>query len=335
MRILITTGLSDEDVGGPSQYASNLTREFSSMGYEVRTALYGHIEKVLPIGVRHLYFFLKILPSVLWADRIIALDTFSVGVPSIFTSILLRKKLIVRVGGDFLWESYVNRTSHMIILPKFYNSLQKLNLKEKAIFHLTKFLVRKASAVVFNTEWQKNIWQKAYKIQDNKIYLIRNLILTKSVSVKPMEKLFLCQARDTKIKNLEMLKEVARIVKSRHSEFNLEILAKMPHDKLLDRVKSSYAVMLPSLSEVCPNFILEAMSFNRPFIVTQETGLKEIYNKGGVFIDPLNLEDIVSSVEKMLDTEEYNRYVKELELFDLERPWGKVAEEFVSICKHL
>src|SRR3990167_3945938 len=101
MRILITAPLSGVDIGGPTQYAPNLAKEFEELGYKVKIISYDRVEKILPIGLRHIYFFLKIIPSVIWADRIITLDTFSVGVPSVWATILLDKKIVVRIGGDF------------------------------------------------------------------------------------------------------------------------------------------------------------------------------------------------------------------------------------------
>src|SRR3989344_1940294 len=100
MKILITTGLSVSDIGGPFQYAPRLKEEFERLGHSVEIAQYNSIERAL----------LGILPKVLRVDSVIALDSFSVGIPSVMAARLFRKRVVVRVGGDFLWESYVQRT---------------------------------------------------------------------------------------------------------------------------------------------------------------------------------------------------------------------------------
>src|SRR3989344_9287231 len=171
-RILITTGLSYSDVGGPAQYSSMLKQEFERLGYSVRIAQYSSIESAL----------LQIWPNAWWANCIIALDAFSVGVPSVLAAWLFGKRIIVRIGGDFLWESYVERTGEKITLKQFNYSIPKLSAKERLIFHLTKFLTRNATRLAFNTEWQRGIWQKTYNVSHVKSCVIRNYIPERNFS---------------------------------------------------------------------------------------------------------------------------------------------------------
>src|SRR3989338_11632435 len=172
MRILIATGLSPLDVGGLAQYASNMARELELMEHKVRVVSYGRMEKNLPIGFRHLYFLLKTIPKAFYSDRSIALDTFSVGIPALWASWILRKKIIVRVGGDFLWESYVNRTGEMITLPEFYKKAQSLNRKEKIIFYFTKILLKNAYKLAFNPEFSLPLFIVKEDIRIFKKYFI-------------------------------------------------------------------------------------------------------------------------------------------------------------------
>src|SRR3989344_3895390 len=142
MRILITTGLGRSDIGGPFQYAHNLEREFKKLGYEVRVAQYGSVEGSI----------FGIWKHAIWADKILALDTFSVGFPSVLAARLLWKKIIIRVGGDFLWSAYVNRTGESLTLPAFYKNMPKLSMKEKFLFSFTKITLALVDYLAFNTE---------------------------------------------------------------------------------------------------------------------------------------------------------------------------------------
>ena len=152
MKILITTGLCQTDVGGPFQYAFELEKEFNALNHEVKVISYGIAERILPIGLRHIYFFLRALPASFRSDVILILDTFSVGFPTILAATIFGKKNIIRVGGDFVWSAYVNRTGNGIALPEFYRAIPNLNLKERIIFFLTKWMIKEADFLAFNTE---------------------------------------------------------------------------------------------------------------------------------------------------------------------------------------
>ena len=331
MRILIATGLSSTDVGGPAQYASNMGEELILMGHKVRYVRYGRTEKGLPIGIRHFYFFIKTLPKAFCSDMIIALDTFSVGVPTLWAGRALRKKTVVRIGGDFLWESYVNRTSKTVSLPEFYEKGSSLNRKEKIILYFTNLLVRKAHKLAFNTEWQRKIWTAAYGIPQEKTAIIQNYIPPKMEAPEPTKHVFLWAGRESKVKNLDMLREVGNKIKNTYPKFSIEFITNASHEDLIEKIKDSYAVILPSFSDVCPNFILEAASFNRPFIMTKETGLNEIYPQGGLFIDSRSSAELASAIESMLQPNEYARLAAQLRSIRPEHSWQEVAREFINI----
>ncbi len=110
MRILIATGIYPPAIGGPAQYAKGLEDALREQGHTVIVKAYGKREHGLPIGIRHIYFALRCLWSFLRANKIIVLDTFSVALPIAMLHFVFRKKFIIRTGGDFLWENYVERT---------------------------------------------------------------------------------------------------------------------------------------------------------------------------------------------------------------------------------
>ena len=59
MRLFITTGHVLSNVGGPAQYGPKLKEEFENAGHKVRLISYDAVERILPIGLRHIYFFLN------------------------------------------------------------------------------------------------------------------------------------------------------------------------------------------------------------------------------------------------------------------------------------
>jgi hypothetical protein len=330
MNILITAGLAPEEVGGPAQYGVRLAEEFKRAGHHVRIKNY-RLERILPIGIRHVYFFFKILPSILWADWIFALDTFSVGVPSVVASELFRKRSVVRIGGDFLWEAYVNRTKTPITLPAFNAHFPSLIIKERIVLSATRWLLHRADILVFNTHWQKRIWEKSYNLSLDKNHVIQNYMPEVQNGGGDSTKNFLWAGRATPVKNIEMLKVIENQIKKSHQDFELVCVTNKTHQQVLEYIASAHAVILPSISDVCPNFILEAASLGKPFILTKETGLDEVLPTGGIFVDPLSEKDLKDAVETMLDEKSYNRYKQEIEASYTPRNWNAVARDFLAL----
>ena len=79
-------------------------------------------------------------------------------------------------------------------------------------------------------------------------------------------------------------------------EIKLDILSNKTHYEVLEEIKKCYAVVLPSFSEDSPNFILEAISFGKPFILTKDNGYYEKLEDIGLFIDPFNTDDIKNKI---------------------------------------
>ncbi|MEX0919237.1 MAG: glycosyltransferase family 4 protein [Parcubacteria group bacterium] len=327
MKILITSGLSEKDIGGPFQYGPRLREAFQDMGHEVKLVSYGRVEKLLPIGLRHIYFFFKILPKSFWADYTLTLDTFSVGVPTVLTSSLYGSKCVVRVGGDFLWSAYVNRTGLALTLPDFYDHLPKLSLKERVVKYFTEMLIDRVDFLAFNTLWQKKLWDSHYKIQSYRSGVVRNFI-PKMQAGEPTnssgEKNFLWAGRLIPEKNVSMLKK-----------FNIDVVTGESREKVLEKIKECHAVVSLAFTDICPNFILEGISYGKPFIMTRETGLKELYPKGGVFLDPTDEEAWIETFENILKPEVYNGYVDELKSLNISHSWEEMAEEYIKIWKAL
>lgn len=227
MKILIASGIFPPDIGGPAQYAKNLADEFKKRGNAVKILHY-KTEKKLPTGIRHFLYFFRVLFSLAEVDLVIALDTFSVGLPSLVAARIFRKKIIIRTGGDFLWESYVERTGNLITLKEFYEKKPKLSAKEKIIFSAARIVLDRSSALVFSTDWQKEIFEKAYKISPGRSYIIENFYGEKIPDSEPKEKNFIWAGRPLKLKNLEILKAAFIEAAKENREIKLEIFTDLP-----------------------------------------------------------------------------------------------------------
>jgi len=334
MKILITTGIYPPKIGGPAQYAKNFKETFEKMGHAVSIKTYG-IKDKLPTGIRHLLFFFKIVLSVLKSDVVFVLDTFSVGLPTILACKIFGKKGIIRTGGDFLWEQYVERTRKKILFRNFYDTeRQNFSFKEKIIFRLTKWTLNNASKIIFSTEWQRDIFIKGYGIKKENTCIVENYYGPKESDNDFESKIFIASTRNLVWKNLAVLKGVFDRVNLAHPEAIL-FIENLPYSSFIDKMRGSYAVLLASIGDISPNMILDAIRLNRPFICTKEVGIYERIKNAGVFINPLNEKEIEEAVLNLLTEDGYKKAKEKILDFNFIHTWEQITEEFMQVFKSL
>jgi glycosyltransferase involved in cell wall biosynthesis len=321
MKILIATGIYPPDVGGPAKYAKNLADEFLRRGREVKVLAF-RFERKLPIGVRHLFYFLRIILNIRKTDLIICLDMFSAGFPAVLAGKIFSKKTVLRVGGDFLWETYVESTGNLIKFKDFYKNRPVLPLKFKIIALLQKFALSNASALAFNTSWQKEFFEDVYGLDKKKTFVIENFYGEKMESREPQEKKFLFAGRKIKFKNLALLGDISE---------DLEIIDNLSAEESQEKIKNSYALIVSSISDFAPNFIIEGLSFNKPFILTKECGLAVKLADLGVFIDPFDKNSIKEAILFLKNEDNYDKYKKRIGSFTFTHSWKEIADEFLNI----
>ncbi len=325
MKIVIATPLYPPDIGGPAEYAYNLEREFQKLGHEVAVTKFTDI-RYWPSGWRHLLYFLKLLSAMRRCDWCLALDTFSVGLPAVVAGRLLGKKIIIRIGGDFLWEGYVERTADLALLRDFYRTRSnRLNWKEKLIFKFTRWTVRHCYKLVFSTDWQRDIWRNPYGLVLERIAIIENYYGPKLLSNQPKTKNFLCAGRRLKLKNVEKLKEI---------DAQFEIGQWSPQ-VLAEKIKNCYALIVPSLSDISPNIVLQAVQYNKPFILTKETGLVGRLEKVALFVDTLNVKEIENKIIWLADEKNYQTTKEKIEQFAFSHTWLEIAGEFLALSEEI
>ena len=336
LNILICTGIYPPDIGGPAKYAKNLTDEFSRNGNKVKVLAYG-MEKKMPIGARHFWYFLRTIFALPKADLIIGLDIFSTGFPAVLAGKIFGKKTILRVGGDFLWETYVESTGHLVKLKDFYEKQLRLSLKFKIIALLQKFAFKNASALAFNTGWQKDFFEKIYKLNPRKNFIIENFYPEKSVVAEKINKVnefnFLFAGRKIKFKNLKLLEEVFEDLESAGIKARLDIVDGLTQKELQEKIKNSYAAITVSISDFAPNFVVESLSYNKPFILTKDCGLAEKLDGLGVIVDPIDKNSIKKAILLLLDENNYKRYKEKIAEFNFTHSWKEIAQEFLAIYK--
>lgn len=330
MKILIATGIYPPDIGGPAIYAKKLNEEFNKAGHETSLLCYNK-EKKMPTGIRHLWFFFRVLKGLPHCDLVLALDTFSVGLPAILAAKILKKKCFLRVGGDFLWESYVEEKQTPVTLSAFYNNFPKLNFKLNLIYILSKYILKNSQAVIFNSDWLRKIFIGHYKLEESRCLVVENYFGEKIISSGFKKKNYLWTGRDIYLKNLNILKQAFTEAKKITPEIILDLYTNLKQEELLEKIQDCYAVILPSLSDVAPNFIIDAFRLGKPFIMTKESGYYELFKDVGLFANPLDIEDLKNKILFLAREDNYFEYQNKVNNFRIERGWPLVAQEFLKI----
>ncbi len=330
MHVVIATGIYPPEIGGPAYYALGLEKAFRSLGHDPIVVSYGGLRR-LPIGVSHALYFTRLFPRLFGAHAVIALDTASVAIPAALACSLTGTRFIVRTGGDFVWEHYLDRTGDMLPLARFYSEHKLLSFKERLIIVLTRWALSRA-IVVFSTRLQRDVWLKPYGLALDQTRIIGNAVDIPLPSEPPRAKNFLWHVRPIAMKNGERLHAAFARAKVAHPSITLEE-GLIPKKELLERMKSCYAVILPSLTEISPNYILDALRFKKPFIMDKYSGFAEWLAPYGTLVDPLDEGDIARAISELATDEGYARACERVGRFSFVRGYAQVAEDFLALVE--
>ncbi len=331
MRILIATGLYPPDIGGPAKYAQKIVEELTRRGLSPHLVVWGKMERMLPWGVRHGVYFLRLLPRLVRVDAILALDTWSTGLPAVCAAKLFGKKILVRVGGDPLWENYIERTGEMITLTEFYKGKRKFTRKERLVFWATGFLLRHSDMLLFNTRWQMEIWRRAYGFPSSRARVLENeyASVRAESTASSDKKVFVAAGRGITYKNISAFTKAFVEVKKRHPDIELDTKQLTPQENKA-RIMSAYALAVPSVSEVNSNFIIEGLAAGKPFIIARDSGMYEKLKDLGVFVDTQDSTVLERAIEELLDEEIYKKYVHRIHAFSYTHTWEQIVDEILD-----
>ena len=288
------------------------------------------------------------------ADGVIAFSSVSTGVPLMLAR-LKKPKKILRLGGDFFWERYTDRGGKKN-LREFYESPPWL-------YWYTSIPIRGifwgVDVLVFSTRYQEEMYEKYFKALP-KHSVIENAIPEGAPKLhekhEPFRLLFL--GRLVGFKNLPALVRAIGTLREAPLRRNvtlafvgdgpmkmcLEGLVRslklqgwvrfLPstHDEEKKRYFADYDLLvLPSLTELSPNVVLEARAHGLPVLLSSETGLSERLREGMTVRQLRSEAEIVQAILEVMTN--YAKVAQTAANLPLSRSWGEVAEEFLNIMR--
>jgi len=309
------------------------------------------------IFLRYFKYFFRVFKLAKGADIVYAFDLSSSGLPALLAAKLRRRPVVVRLGGDFLWEKAFAKGWTDKPIMAYYES--KKSFKEKLYFILNKFVIKRFTKIVFSTDWQKEIYLKYYKVKNEETAVIINPYPSVGEIESPKEinnRNIIFAGRLIKLKNLERtIKAISsikgvnfRIYGEGPERENLEILIsdlnlgnrvklnnKLSHADFLKLLTESYAAIVPSVSEISPNTVLECIKLGKPVLVTRECGFYSKLKDNLIFIDPLDTADIRKKIELLLNKDIYSEYVNGIKEINSLRSISDLAKEHLELFKPL
>ena len=368
-RVLIATGIYPPEIGGTASYAEKLKESLSAGEWRVEAFSYAEgsqsgdgvhpvrsslaevfqthafgasetsngvhrVSQRPPTGLRHALAFLRALPLVWRSDAIILLDHFSMGFPVSLAALLFQKPYILRIGGDFLWESHVESNRVEVALPDFYENF-KLAPKERIIFYLARFVLHHASLIAFSTEWQRRIFLAPYGIKEARTVVLQNAVeadtsaphssKTRSEVIYAGRFLFLKNLRRAILafREFKMAEGGAlkmRLIGEGPEERQLKTLLvsygvsdyvsiepPMSRLALAETIKDARAVIVPSFSDISPNLALEALAAGVPAILTRYNGYGFTEADGVLPIEPLPDSSFLNAYRRIANPVVYKK----------------------------
>ena len=380
MRILIATGIFPPDIGGPATYTKLLLEKLPAQGFLVRLITYGEkqegdpinitkISRIWPKGFRHLLYFLKVLRWGFFSDVIFAQDAVSAGLPAMLAAKLLRKKLLLKIVGDYAWEQGVQRFRVHDSIDDFQT--KKYDFRVRALKKLQVLVVKSADAIITPSEYLKDI-VVGWGASKNSIRVIYNAVSIPPVDFSKEEAkkqlgiqgaLIVSAGRLVPWKGFEVLIRAMPVFLAKTQNLKLFIIGDGPErekleqlvrdfdlkkkvfligalsrDQLMLYLKAADIFVLNTGYEGFSHQVIEAMGLGVPIATTDAGGNKEIIinGKDGFLFKFNDLEDMILKVGELLKNKNFQRKfseegIKKAKQFSKERMISEVINLLNSL----
>ena len=386
-KILLVTGIYPPDIGGPASYTRTLAQKLSEdEGFEVTVITYSSVRqhssdaevkfkifriwKKIPWLGRHFIYAWRILREASRHDIILVFSTINGGLPSLLAGRLFKKKVFVKIVGDYSWQSAVEKGQTTLLIDDWQKA--KKTGRPGWLWRWQSFVTRKSDRVIVPSNYLGKMVE-GWGVVPEKISVIYNgtdlkpADLTKEEARKRIGiagNIIIYWGRLAPWKGLRMLVKIMPklleinqffrlvIVGTGSEERNLQAMIKnlglekkvylvgrKTHAELVVYLAAAEMFVLNTAYEGFSHDILESMTAGVPVITTPSGGNKEIIHQGenGFMVkynDEFNLIEAIKTVWKTPELRE--RFIengkKTAEHFSPEKMLNKTID---LISKHV
>jgi len=266
-----------------------------------------------------------------------------------------------------LYRGRVVTTIHDLTTARFRNPAKNwlvFTVKRWVYRWVTRYVAHKSIFVMTDTEYVKDDLARFANLNSRKItvtYLAADKITEPAEALEdfPEGNFIFYVGRSLPHKNLKRLLEAFQIAQAKHPDLNLVLAGK--RDKTFLALKAlatlrgiknvhftgfiseanlrwlyenAQAYVFPSLSEGFGLPGLEAMIHGCPLISSNATCLPEVYGAAAVYFDPLSVEDMAETIDKVLGSEKLRKEMvskgrKQADKYS----WQRMAEQTLEVYK--
>ncbi len=332
--ICIATPLYPPQIGGPATHVSLLEQGLSKEDFELRIVKFGSVS-FLPKGLKHLVYFFCVLWQGMGATFIYTLDPVSVGLPALCAAKILRKKLVLRVGGDYAWEQGAQRFGVSETLDEFVHAKQK-SRTVRFLQRIQSLVARRAQVVIAPSEYLKGIIQ-TWGVREgviNVIYSQPEVPVTplsradarKKLGIREDERIILSAGRLVPWKGYEGLLDATLLVREvipvrlvivgdgphletleayiekKKATACISLLGQLPHSELQVWLAAADVFALNTKYEGLSHIILEAFAAKVPVVTTNVGGNVELVENGktGLLVRPDDVDSLAKALEQVI-----------------------------------
>lgn len=383
MKICIVTPILFPEPGGPSIFIDRFIGSLRKDGHEVSVIAIGdsdeywergkgcHVVKIsrnrsLPIRVLKTVF--NILKFGRKSDLIFSCGLF---LESAISKLLIQIPLVIRIGGDPVWERWTDQEGIKSDLKEFHNTRYSFRIELKK--YLQRLSCRMADRVVTPCYFFKKIVE-GWGLPPQKVEVIYNGVNEEEISLASKEELrnkYLLRGKKVilTIGRFITLKRIDEIIRS-FSEIQgdnlclliigggpkkgelidlsrkldvserIKFLGVKSHNQVLEYIKAADIFVLNSVDEVMPHVILESLAIGTPVIAPKGGGIPEIIqDRVDGFLYPLkkdNKHELREAIETLLkDGVMKNQLVSNGFIKAAQFDWGKTYSKTLSVLNSI
>jgi glycosyltransferase involved in cell wall biosynthesis len=322
LNILIATGIFPPDIGGPATYSKLLLEELPKRNFAVSLLSFSSFRDKYPKIISHFLYFLNILKEGRNVEVIYVQDPVSVGLPVSLANLFLRKKMILKIVGDYAWEQGCQRFKIVDLLDDFSLKFKEYNLMVKILKRIQLFSARQATMIIVPSNYLKKIVSN-WGVRGDKIKVIYNAFngalcdlnkesARRNLGIDFDDKIIISAGRLVPWKGFDKLIEAFKIfsigddraklfiagggtdedkllelIKDLNLENKVVLLGKLERNKLMQYVIASDVFALNTSYEGFSHQLLEVMSLGIPIMTTRVGGNVELISdrENGLFFD--------------------------------------------------